>query len=76
MTGLVSVIIPTYNRAYCINKSIQSVLDQTYKNIELLVIDDCSDDNTEEVIKQFNDNRIRYIKLKKMVAHQKQEILE
>ena len=65
MTGLVSVIIPTYNRAYCINKSIQSVLDQTYKNIELLVIDDCSDDNTEEVIKQFNDNRIRYIKLKK-----------
>lgn len=63
MNSLVSVVIPTYNRAYCIKKSIKSVLNQTYKNLELLIVDDCSDDNTEEVIKQFNDNRIRYIKL-------------
>jgi len=57
----VSVIIPTYNRARLVSRAIQSVLNQTYQNLELIVIDDASTDNTEEVVKDFKDNRIRYI---------------
>lgn len=60
---MVSVIIPTYNRSETIKKSIYSVLNQTYNNIEIIVIDDKSTDNTEEVMKNIIDKRIRYIKL-------------
>lgn len=59
---MISVILPTYNRADIISKSVNSVLKQTYTDFELLVIDDGSNDNTEEIIKKFNDRRIRYIK--------------
>ena len=59
----VSVILPTYNRAGYIKDAIESVLNQTYKSIELLIIDDGSTDNTYEVISPFlKDGRIRYIK--------------
>ena len=60
---LISVIIPTYNRSKLITKAIESVLNQTYKNLEVIVIDDCSIDNTEDVIKKINDKRLKYIKL-------------
>lgn len=60
---MISVIIPTYNRGYIIKNSIESVLNQTYENIELIVVDDNSDDNTEEIINSFNDKRVKYIKL-------------
>jgi len=59
---LVSVILPTYNRAHIIEKSIKSVLDQTFTNFELLIVDDGSDDNTEKVVKNIDDPRIKYIK--------------
>lgn len=62
---LVSVIIPTYNRAQLIGRAIQSVLNQTYKNFELLIIDDGSDDNTEDVINAFADARIFLFKHEK-----------
>lgn len=57
---LISVIIPTYNRVGLLGRSMQSVLSQTYGNLELLIIDDCSDDNTGEFVKGFADERIRY----------------
>jgi len=57
----VSVIIPTYNRAHLIGKSIKSVLNQTYQDFEIIVIDDGSTDNTEETVKSFNNFKIRYI---------------
>lgn len=64
-TPLVSVIIPTYNRADFIEKAIQSVLNQTYSNFEIIVIDDGSTDNSAQIIKKLaeKDHRIRYYKL-------------
>ncbi len=61
----VSVIIPTYNRAGLIGKPIHSILNQTYQDFEIIVVDDCSTDNTEQVLKEFNDPRIRYIRHQK-----------
>ena len=55
---LVSVIIPTYNREKIISDSISSVLNQTYKNFELIIVDDCSIDNTVDVVKKIDDPRI------------------
>jgi glycosyltransferase involved in cell wall biosynthesis len=61
----ISVIIPTYNREKLIVKSIKSVLNQTYRNFEIIIIDDCSSDNTINEINKLKDNRIRYIKIRK-----------
>ena len=58
---LVSVVIPAYNQAEFLPSAIQSVLDQTYSNIELIVVNDASPDNTGEAVRQFNDPRVKYI---------------
>lgn len=60
--GLVSIIMPSYNTAPYIKQTIQSVLDQTYTNWELIIVDDCSTDNTDEVLENIKDSRIRYFK--------------
>lgn len=57
----VSVIMPTYNRAEIIADSIESVLNQDYKNIELIIVDDGSTDATRSVVESFNDERVRYV---------------
>jgi glycosyltransferase involved in cell wall biosynthesis len=59
---LVSIIIPTHNRADLICRTIESVLHQTYKYIELIIVDDNSTDNTKEIVAQYKDERIKYIK--------------
>jgi glycosyltransferase involved in cell wall biosynthesis len=56
--------MPTYNCAKYITQSVKSVLNQTYKEFEFLIIDDGSEDNTEEIISRFKDSRIKYIKRK------------
>ena len=58
---LVSVVIPSYNQAEFLAETIQSVLNQTYQNFEILVVNDASPDHTDEVVKQFRDPRIQYI---------------
>ena len=65
---LLSIIIPTYNRANILPNTIRSVLAQTYGNWELILVDDKSTDNTEEVIKSFTDKRIKYVQNQKKGA--------
>ena len=58
----VSIILPTYKRAHVLPHAIRSVLNQTYTNLELIIVDDNSPDNTAAVVKSFDDARIRYVK--------------
>ncbi|WP_416327772.1 glycosyltransferase family 2 protein [[Eubacterium] hominis] len=65
MNDLVSIIMPTYNRANLIERAIDSILNQTYSNIELIIVDDCSTDETKEIIGKYSDERLLYFKLLK-----------
>ena len=62
INNLVSVIIPTYNRSTLLLRAIESVRNQTYKHLEIIIVDDGSTDNTEEIVRRLKDNRIIYIK--------------
>ena len=61
LPGLVSVIIPTYNRSDLVGNAIDSVLCQTYPLFEIIVVDDCSTDNTISILKKYGD-KIRFVK--------------
>lgn len=64
--GMVSIIMPSWNTAKFIAESIKCVINQTYQNWELLIVDDCSTDDTDEVVKPFlKDKRVKYFKNKK-----------
>jgi len=58
---LVNIIMSVYNSEEWINYSVKSILNQTYKNIELIVIDDCSTDNTKTILESYNDSRIKLV---------------
>ena len=59
---LVSVVMPVFNGANYIRESLGSVLAQTYKNIEVIIVNDGSKDDTEEIVRSYKDSRIRYFK--------------
>tara|TARA_Y100000741_G_scaffold365216_1_gene360758 strand:- start:5343 stop:6230 length:888 start_codon:yes stop_codon:yes gene_type:complete len=61
---LFSVIIPTYNREIKLKKAIDSVLDQKYKNWEIIVIDNCSNDNTKKLVQGYKNKNINFFKIK------------
>lgn len=66
MEELVSIIMPSYNTGKYIAESIKSVQAQTYENWELIIVDDCSTDNTENIVAAFfSDKRVRYLKNEK-----------
>lgn len=62
MTILISAVINTYNRASLLPEAIKSVLNQTFSDFELIIVDDYSNDNTPDVVNSFQDPRIRYIR--------------
>ncbi len=64
MQPLVSVVIPTYNHAHFLGRALQSVLHQTYTKWEAIVIDNHSQDNTDEVVKSFRDPRITLLRIR------------
>lgn len=67
---LVTIAIPTYNRADTYLKhTLQSALEQSYENLEIIVSDNCSADHTEQVVNEFNDSRIRYVKHSQNIGH-------
>lgn len=78
MEELVSVIIPAYNHEKYIKKCLESIINQTYSNLEILVEDDCSTDNTKEIIKEIKDKRIKkfYSKENKGVVNIVNELLD
>ena len=63
--GLVSIIMPSWNTGVYIAESIESVLKQTYEQWELIIVDDCSTDNTDEIVARYSDKRIKYLKNEK-----------
>ncbi|QQR96723.1 MAG: glycosyltransferase family 2 protein [Sphingobacteriales bacterium] len=71
----ISIVVPTYNRAHLIAETIQSLAEINYKNYEIIIVDDGSTDNTEEVISQFLNEKVTYHK-KIMQKEQQQEITE
>lgn len=58
----ISVVIPTYKRSGLVLRAIHSVLKQTYQNFEIIVVDDCSPDNTRDAVLTIQDSRIRYLR--------------
>lgn len=62
MTKQISIIMPAYNRGGIISRAIDSVLNQSISSFELLIVDDASDDGTQQVIKAYHDKRIRYLR--------------
>ena len=60
--GLVSIIMPSWNTGHFIAESIESVINQSYSKWELIIVDDCSNDNTDEIVSSFEDDRIIYLK--------------
>lgn len=64
MSIFFSIVVPTYNREKLIKKTLISLLDQGYRNFEIIVVDDGSTDNTEEVVKSLRHEKIMYVKKK------------
>ena len=59
---LISVVIPSYNRKDKLPACLESVLNQTYGNIEVIVVDDASTDGTEELFRDISDPRVKFLR--------------
>jgi len=64
-----SILMPTYNGAKVISPTLRSVLSQSFDDFELIIVDDCSKDNTKEVVRSFKDRRIKFFENKKNLGY-------
>ena len=64
---LVSIIVNCYNGEKYLSKTLSSILDQKYKNFEVIFVDNCSNDSSSKIFKQINDSRFKYFKTKKKI---------
>lgn len=69
MNPMVSFVVPCYNLAHLLGECVESILGQTYRDFEVLIMDDCSPDNTLEIAQSFTDSRIRYIRNEPNLGH-------
>src|SRR5712671_2407131 len=69
MDSLVSFVVPCYKLAHLLPQCVNSILAQTYKNFEILIMDNCSPDNTPEVAASFNDPRVKHIRNETNLGH-------
>ena len=69
MTPAVTFIIPCYKLAHLLTECVESILGQSYKNFEILIMDDCSPDDTPQVAKSFQDERVRYFRNDPNLGH-------
>lgn len=69
MCPKVTFIVPCYNLAHVLAECVNSILSQTYRNFEVLIMDDCSPDNTSEVANSFNDSRVKHVRNEKNLRH-------
>lgn len=78
MKPMVSVVMPAYNGERFIARAIQSIIDQTYGNWELVIVDDCGNDQTMDIVKSFHDDRIRvlYNKKNEGIAYSRNKAIE
>jgi len=65
---LVSIVMPTHNRSLLLRRAVSSILEQTFTNFELIIVDDCSDDDTEHQVSTVDDHRIIYLKSESRVG--------
>lgn len=65
---LVSILIPTFNRAMLLKRAVESVLKQDYPNIEIIISDNASEDNTTDIVNSFSSEKIKYIKREKNIG--------
>lgn len=75
---LLTVVIPVYNTAQYLPRCIETVINQTIKNLDIIIVNDGSTDDSEKIIKKSMENHsnISYIKLEKILVSEMQEILE
>src|SRR5580704_11101803 len=65
----VSFIVPCYKLAHLLPECVTSILSQSYRQFEVLILDDCSPDNTREVARSFHDSRVKYVRNEKNLGH-------
>jgi glycosyltransferase involved in cell wall biosynthesis len=69
MTPIVSFVVPCYKLAHLLRECVESILSQTYGDFEVLIMDDCSPDNTPEVAQSFQHPRVKYVRNDPNLGH-------
>ena len=74
--NIVSIIVPMYNAERFINRTLDSIINQSYKDIEIIVVDDGSTDNSNEIVKRYEKMTIEFIFIKKRMVGSPQHVMK